>query len=65
MNFPEFKRELVQHYVEMALTPGGWREQARHSVLELAKEYPSDFGDLPEMVNQEVFRRREAQRAAQ
>lgn len=58
MNFAEFKRELLEHYVSMTFIPGGWDRQAWSSVKKLAQEHPSQFGDMPRMLEEEVFKRR-------
>ena len=56
MNWQAFKAQLVLHYAEMAKLPGA-RDAALDSVLEFAKNYPQEFGDLRELVNKELAKK--------
>ncbi len=56
MNWQAFKTELVKHYAAMEKVPGA-REAALHSVIELARDYPQEFGDLRELVNKELAKK--------
>lgn len=53
MDFAAFKRELLAHYVAMAEL--SWaKAQAWHSVNDLAKRFPSEFADLPDLLTAEM-----------
>lgn len=53
MDFAAFKRELLAHYVSMASLP--WAKAAAwHTVNELAANHPSEFGDLPQRLTDEM-----------
>lgn len=49
MNFDAFKREFAEHYAALAQNPAVI-EHARVMVREFAREYPQEFGDLPQLV---------------
>ena len=57
MNFDAYKREMVEHYAQMASDPA-WRHYVWHQINEYAREHPSQFGDLPERLT-EVMRKRQ------
>jgi hypothetical protein len=44
-----YYEQTIAHYVSMARIPGAI-DQARHSVMWLAKEWPELFGELPKDV---------------
>jgi hypothetical protein len=44
-----YYEKTLAHYVSMARIPGAI-DQARHSVMWLAKEWPELFGELPKDV---------------
>ena len=44
-----YYEQTLAHYVSMARIPGAI-DQARHSVMWLAKEWPELFGELPKDV---------------
>lgn len=56
MDLAAYKRELLAHYVAMAAVPG-WKAQAWHSVNTLARDFPVEFWDLPQMLTEEMQRR--------
>lgn len=49
MNWEAYKREMVDHYAQMASDPA-WKAQVWHQINEFARAHPSEFGDLPEML---------------
>ena len=58
MNFDAFKRELLAHYVEMADQPA-FKSYVWARVQEMAKAFPSLWGDLPELLTKTMKERAE------
>lgn len=48
-------QQALEWYAELARTPG-WKEYTWHRVKELARDHPSVFWRLPELLVQEMQR---------
>lgn len=58
MDLSAFKREVVEYYARMSSDPA-WKGQAWHAINELAKNYPTQCADLPQMLVVEMNKRKE------
>lgn len=57
-DFTAHKSALARHYAELAAHPG-WIDHARLIVKELKAQFPDFYGDLPELVREEIARRKD------
>lgn len=57
-DFTAHKQQLARHYAELAANPG-WIDHARLIVKELKAQFPLFYGDLPELVREEIARRKD------
>jgi hypothetical protein len=53
--------EMATWYAKLAMKPG-WADYTRHHIKELAKDYPTIYGDFPRLVSEE-FKRLQAELA--
>lgn len=58
-DFEADKRELLDHYVQMASVPGA-KAQAWHQVNVMAREYPNFYGDMPMLLSNAMAQKKDA-----
>lgn len=57
-DFTAHKQQLASHYADLAAHPG-WIDHARMICMELKTQFPLFYGDLPELVREEIARRKD------